>query len=574
MPSSETAPPLGVQRATPLSRATETIRGLRRELEAYRQADRIAIVGIGVRLPGGVDDLESYWQKLARGQHAMQVLPDARRGPFADEWRGLPQRGGFFDDVFGFDAEFFGLSNRQAVGLDPQHRLLLEVTWEALENGGLAPDALAGSPVAVYVGITNNEYRGWNPEVPDAYWAIGSGHSLAAGRVAYTLGLTGPAMAVDTACSSSLVAIHLAMKALRTGECDLAVAGGVNLILAPHTTRLIERTHSLSRDGACKPFDARANGFARSEGCGMVVLKRLPDAVRDGDSVHGVLLGSALNQDGKSSGLTAPNVVAQQRVIATAIVDAGLSPGQLGAVEAHGTGTALGDPIEIEALAAAVGRERDGGDVWVGTAKANFGHTESAAGVVGVIKAVLTLRHREIPPVVNFERLNPRIELAGTSIRIARELTPWRADPGRYNVGVSSFGMSGTNAHAVVGPAPAPSALRPKSGVGGFEISARTPAATCEMARRLLRRLRRLTDDEYAAFAYTVTHGRARHSIRLPVHAATRAQAIAALEHVAATPPEAVEHASAPGDAFSGNGVQRRVVDLPAYPWERVRHVP
>ncbi|WP_234331958.1 polyketide synthase [Streptomyces sp. NRRL S-87] len=579
-------------RVTPMTRAMETIRALRAELAALRGAEPVAVVGAGLRAPGGVRDLDGYWRLLAEGVDAVGPLPEERRGPFGQAWDAVPHRGGFLDDVLSFDAPFFGVAPREARAMDPQHRLLLEVAWEALDDAGIPARGATGGRTGLYVGVTGQDYREWMGGRPDAYWATGNGHWSAAGRLAQTLGLAGPALAVDTACSSSLVTVHLARQALRAGECDVAVAGGVSLVLSPLATELAARTGALSPDGLCRPFDARANGFTRSEGCGIVVLKRLSDALRDGDRVHAVLHGSAVNHDGRSSGFTAPNVLAQTRLIRAALADAGLQPADIGLVEAHGTGTSLGDPIEVEALAEALGRANSGAPVLLGSAKANIGHTESAAGVLGLLKAVLSLRHRAVPPVAHFTALNPRIDLAGTGFRVPTALEPWRAGAGAY-AGVSSFGMGGTNAHVVVGAAPEPEAPGgPVAPVTGFEVSARTPEALRTWAALLADRLASVEDGDYPAFAYTVTHGRAPLPTAVRITAGDRDEAAAALRSLAggvvpptgeASPTDAVSPADAASPAVAGlpahrspgfTDLPRRVIDLPAYPWERRRHAP
>ncbi|MFI1647766.1 polyketide synthase [Streptomyces avidinii] len=571
---------VGAARVTPVSRAMETIRALREELTALKGAQPIAVVGVGLRAPGGIDDLDGYWSALASGTDAVRPIPESRRHPFGAAWDEVPHRGGFLDEVLEFDAPFFGVAPREGRALDPQHRMLLEVVQEALDDAGIpAARAAADGATGLYVGITGQDYREWMREGPDSYWATGNGHCFSAGRLAHTLGLTGPAMAVDTACSSSLVTVHLARQALRGGECDIAVAGGVNLVLSPHGTALAARTGALSPDGVCRPFDARANGFTRSEGCGIVVLKRLSDAVRDGDRVHAVIHGSAVNHDGRASGFTAPNVLAQTRLVERALAEAGLGPADIGHVEAHGTGTALGDPIEVEALAAALGgRTGTATPVLLGSAKANLGHTESAAGVLGLIKAMLSLRHRAVPPLPHFTTLNPRIDLAGTGMRIPTELEPWPAGAGAY-AGVSSFGMSGTNAHVVLGapeerPPDAPAAAAAPVPVTGFEVSARTPAALRAYAALLAGRLAGIKDEEYAAFAYTVTHGRSALATRIRVAATDRHRAAAVLTAVAEglLPPEAEEVTAGAEPGFGE--LPRRVLDLPAYPWERRRYAP
>ncbi|SNS68614.1 Acyl transferase domain-containing protein [Actinomadura meyerae] len=570
---------------TPLTRALATIRELRRRLEEREGGGPVAIVGTGLRLPGGIGDLDGYWRMLAEGRDLVRPMPAERREPFAEEWRGLPQRGGFLDGVLDFDAGFFGISPREARHLDPQHRLLLEVAWEALEDAALPADAAAAARTGFYLGIMWQDYRDWLAGEPDAYWTTGNGHNFAAGRIAHALGLTGPTLAVDTACSSSLVAVHLAVQALRRGECEVALAGGANLILSPRSMRLVAETRSLAPDGRCKTFDARANGFTRGEGCGVVVLKRLDRALRDGDRIHAVIRGTALNQDGRAGGFTAPNVLSQVSLIETALAEAGLEPADIGYVETHGTGTSLGDPIEMEALATALGRRNGGRPLAVGALKTNAGHLESAAGVAGLVKAVLSLRERRFPPLVHFRTLNPRIDLSGTGITVPSELTDWDPAAGRH-AAVSSFGMSGTNAHIILAdprepglvedpPAPEPDGAP----AGGFEISARTGAALRALADRYAAALDGLDPADYAAFAHTATFGRTRLDVRARIEAAdpgTAARRLRALASGAEPAGVTVVRDVPAGAADDGAGVPtaRRVIDLPFYPWQRTRYAP
>jgi len=561
----DTTPP------SPLSRALDTIKRMKAQLERHGACQPLAVVGVGLRFPGGIDSLDSYWDALAGGRDLVRPMPAARKAPFAAEWDALPHKGGILDDVTSFDAAFFGISPREARALDPQHRLLLEVTWEALENAALPPDRLKAVRTGLYVGITGSDYRDWQIGAPDACWATGNGHCFAAGRIAYAMGFTGPALAVDTACSSSLVAVHLAAQALRRGECEVAVAGGVNLILSPRSTRMIKETRSLAPDGLCKTFDARANGFTRGEGCGVVVLKRLDHALRDGDRVHAVIRGSAVNQDGRSSGFTAPNVLAQIALIEAALTDAGLAPADIGLVEAHGTGTALGDPIEMEALVAALGRKNAGARLFVGSVKTNIGHLEAAAGVAGLLKVIACCARGAIPALVHYRTLNPRIDLDGTRITLPTALAPWTPDAGRF-AGVSSFGLSGTNAHMIVGPADPAPAHPAHTAVTGFELTAKTPEALRTLAARFHTRLAALPDADYGAFAYTASSGRARHAVRARVAAADKAAALAALDAIARHAPSPAV-TSGVGDAPLDE-LPRRVVELPHYPWQREHYAP
>jgi 3-oxoacyl-[acyl-carrier-protein] synthase II len=546
----------------------ETIRSLREQLDAERSSGRVAIVGVGLRAPGGIGDREAYWQALVEGRTFIGDLPEQRRLPFGQAWDGLLSRGGYLDDVLGFDAKFFGISPREARSLDPQHRLLLEVVWEAFEDAAILPAAGAGS-TGVYVGITGQDYRYWANDEPNSSWLIGNGHCFAAGRIAYTLGFQGPAMAVDTACSSSLVALHTASRALAAGDCDVAVAAGVNLVLAPRSTAEIQRTEALSPDGRCRPFDARANGFVRGEGCGALVLKRLSDAERDGDRVLAVVEASGVNQDGRSSGFTAPNVLAQAKLIESVLAAAGLTARDVGYLEAHGTGTALGDPIELEAARTALGTP--GRDWYVGSVKANVGHAEAAAGVLGLIKAVMCLQKRQIPRQAQFGTLNPRIQLADGGPAVPTETVPWKESSGRC-AAVSSFGMSGTNAHVVLSAHPG-SGSRPPSEDGaptdGFMVTGHTETALRALAARYAQSVEEV---DYAAFAYTATHGRTRLRHAVWVGADNAKAAAEALTALAEGGEDRRLSALDPAAALPGRTAVRAVTSLPSYPWERSQH--
>jgi acyl transferase domain-containing protein/short-subunit dehydrogenase/acyl carrier protein len=432
----------------------------------------IAIIGVGCRMPAGGSNPEQFWQALAEGRDGIVARP-AR--PDVGIAEGAAKRAGYLPDVAEFDPTFFGIAPREAIFMDPQHRLVLEVAWEALEDALVPADRLVGSSTGVYLGMCNYDYSAIASvaEGADGYAGTGGAASIAAGRVAYVLGFTGPAMVVDTACSSSLLSVHLAAQALRRGECGLALAGGVNLTLGPGTTTALEQLHMLSPDWRCKAFDARANGFVRGEGCGMVVLKLLEDAEADGDRILAVVRGSAVNQDGRSAGLTAPSGPAQEAVIRTALAGAGIQPDAVDYIEAHGTGTALGDPIEMHALAGVFGkRDRP---LYVGSVKTNIGHTEATAGIAGLIKAVLMLRHQAVPPSLHFEALNPHIDLAGAPITVPTALIP---SPLRY-AGISSFAFSGTNVHVVLerGPGAPPAVEVEPETPPQLMISARSPEA-------------------------------------------------------------------------------------------------
>ncbi|QKQ73737.1 type I polyketide synthase [Nostoc sp. TCL240-02] len=451
------------ERTDQLRRALVALKELRAKLDAIEQdrQEAIAIVGMGCRFPGGVNNLETYWQLLSQGIDASREIPsdrwsvDSYYTPHPDTpGKMYTRRGSFIDQVDGFDADFFGIAPREAVSIDPQQRLLLEVAWEALENAGQSTEKLEGSATGVFIGISTNDYARFHinsgdPNRIDAYSFIGCTPSVVSGRLSYVFGLQGPSLTIDTACSSSLTAIHLACESLRKRECNLALAGGVNLMLAPETTIYFCQVKALAADGRCKTFDAAADGYGRGEGCGVVVLKHLRDALADGDRILGLIRGSAVNQDGRSNGMTAPNGSAQQAVIRQALAAAAVQPQEIGYVEAHGTGTVLGDPIEIRALASVLcaGRSQDNSLI-VGSVKTNIGHLEAAAGIAGIIKVVLALQHRQIPPHLHFQKANPHIDWQELPLVIPTQLTPWTSD--RLLAGVSSFGMSGTNAHVVL----------------------------------------------------------------------------------------------------------------------------
>jgi acyl transferase domain-containing protein len=428
-------------------------------------AEPIAIVGLGCRFPGGGDSPEAFWRALADGVDAVRTVPADRWDvdSFYDPNPAAPGKmstrwGAFLDRVDGFDPAFFGIAPREAASMDPQQRLLLEVAWEALEDAGQPQGRLAGSRSGVFVAIYGSDYaqqRFANRTGIDAYTSLGTAHHLAADRLAFWLDLHGPSLAINTACSSSLVAVHLACQSLRARECDLALAGGVSLILSPDLGISLSKWGFMAADGRCKTFDARADGFVRGEGCGVVTLRRLADALGDGDRILAVIRGSAVNQDGRSSVLTAPSGPAQERVIRDALQAARVDPAWVSYVEAHGTGTAIGDPIELEALVNVVGAAGPGtGPCVVGSVKTNLGHLEAAAGVAGLIKTVLAFEHEQLPPHLHFTALNPHASLDRSRIEIDPAGRVWpRGERPRF-AGVSSFGFGGTNAHVVLEEAP------------------------------------------------------------------------------------------------------------------------
>lgn len=432
-----------------------------------RTKESIAIVGMSCRFPGGANSLDEYWQMLVDGLDTISDIPRSRFNidkyydPDVEAPHKMYVKGGaFLDSINLFDAEFFGISPREAIALDPQQRLLLEVSWEAIENSGVAADKIYGSNTGVFVGIMSHDYETMlqNSASYDDYQehvATGNLMSTAAGRISYTFGFKGPAMSVDTACSSSLVSIHLACDSLRNNSCDVALAAGVNVIASPDGFIKYSKIHALAADAHCKTFDAKADGYARGEGCGVLVLKRLSDAIANGDNVLAVIRGSAVNQDGRSSSLTAPNGIAQESLLAEALHNAKLQPYQIGYVEAHGTGTPLGDPIEIRSLGRVLKEGRNANTpLIIASVKTNIGHTESAAGVAGVIKTVLALQHKKIPPHRNLQSLNPEIHLEEIPAIIPDKLIDWLPIDGRRIAGVSSFGISGTNAHLILEESP------------------------------------------------------------------------------------------------------------------------
>ena len=555
-----------------LKEALAAVEQMQAQLEAERRraSEPIAIIGMACRFPGAATP-DAYWTLLRSGVDAVSEVPETRwdadaraRLAQAAGGKALVHHAGLLEGLDRFDPKFFGISPREATTMDPQQRLVLEVAWEALERAGQAPDRLVGSPTGVFIGITTGDYaelvKGAGPAALDVYMATGNAHNAAAGRVSYVLGLSGPAMAVDTACSSSLVAIHLASQSLRSGESRLALAGGVNVILTPDPFVVFSRWGMMAPDGRCKTFDERADGFVRSEGCGMVALKRLSDAQADGDEILAVIRGSAVNQDGASSGLTVPNGLAQQAVIRRALEVAGVPAADVTYVEAHGTGTALGDPIELEALDAALAAARPANRALVvGSVKTNLGHLESASGVAGLMKVVLALQHGEIPPHLHFGALTPRVSLRGPAPVVPTETMAWPADRPRI-AGVSSFGFSGTNAHVVLEAAPARSAStgpdeRP---VHVLALSARTEAALGELASRYAKRFETLPDDRLADACFTAAVGRARFAHRLALPVATAEQARAALRAFGPMVPARPDRGGRPRVAFlcSGQGSQ------------------
>jgi amino acid adenylation domain-containing protein/thioester reductase-like protein len=487
----------------------------------------IAIVGLSCRFPGAPNPA-AFWELLRNGVDAISEVPsdrwnvDAFHSESPDPGKVTTRWGGFLSDVDLFDPHFFGISPREAARMDPQQRLLLEVSWEALENAFIPPQSLAGTRTGVFIGISSYDYSRLleNPEMFDAYAGTGNAHSIAANRLSYVFDLRGPSMAVDTACSSSLVSVHLACQSLRNGESDMALAGGVNLILTPELTITFSQARMLSPDGRCKTFDANANGYVRGEGCGVVVLKRLSDAMRDGDNILALIRGSAVNQDGRSNGLTAPNGLAQQDVIRHALAEAQVSPQQISYVEAHGTGTPLGDPIEIASLRAVLDHEGKKGRVLIGSVKTNIGHLESAAGIAGLIKSVLALQHEAIPPHLHLKEVNPYLSLEDSRLEIGTYLRPWKRREAPRFAGISSFGFGGTNAHIVISDAPQLPAQAASETVERprhvLALSAKSEFALQEYSRAILESLESKSLQD---MAFTANTSRSHFEYRLAVQA-------------------------------------------------------
>ncbi|MBU6352149.1 MAG: type I polyketide synthase, partial [Chloroflexi bacterium] len=548
--------PLPPTQLSPVKQALLKIEELESKLQQLQSSasEAIAVIGIGCRFPGEANDPAAYWEVLRTGQNT--ICPPSLRHPHP---------GHYLREVGWFDASFFGISPREAEWMDPQQQLLLEVCVEALEHANLATSRLMGSRTGVYIGAMHQDHLQAviGQKEPNRFHGTGSESSFLAGRLSYLLGLHGPSMTVATACSSSLVTVHLACQALRAQECNLAITGGVSLILTPQADNVLAQMQATSPDGQCRTFDAGANGYGRGEGCGVLILKRLSDAQRDGDRIWALILGAAVNHDGRSGGLTVPNGAAQDMVLRQALARAQSAPQTISYVEAHGTGTKLGDPIEFRALGQVLGQERQS-PLWVGSVKTNIGHLEAAAGVAGLIKVILALHHRQIPPHLNFSQPNPFIPWQDFPIEVPVRLVDWDVE-GPRRAGVSSFGLSGINAHVVLEEAPV--VFEEERGdrrpVHLLTLSARDPQALAALCHRYLAFLQNQSVAVWGDICHTSRCGRAHHPYRLAVVASGQKEATAQLEaclvkpaatgiQVNATP----EIAPAVAFLFTGQGAQ------------------
>ncbi|QSQ13842.1 type I polyketide synthase [Myxococcus landrumensis] len=519
---------------TPLQQALLTIEKLQQKLEPAAPPDEgdIAIIGMGCRFPGGASNPERFHELVWHAGDAVTDVPADRRAlqGIHDPEPSTPgktilRRAGFVDGVDRFDAEFFRISRREAEGMDPQQRFFLEVGWEALEDAGLSPQRLKGTRTGVFVGVHARDYALISEgglEKVGAHYSTGVDASYIAGRLSYLLGLEGPCLAVDTACSSSLVAVHLACQSLRLGESTVAIAGGVKLLLAPHLSVFLSKAGALSPSQTCRAFDRDADGMVQGEGCGVVILKRKREALRDGDRILATIRASATNHDGASGGLTVPNVRAQESLYRLVLQRAGVAPEDVDYLEAHGTGTRLGDPIELEGVARVYGRGREPErPLWMGSVKPNIGHTEAAAGIAGLIKAVLVLQHRAVPPALHFEHPTTEFPWVGSGIVVARKTTPFPARPRPYRAAVSSFGMSGVNAHVLLEEHRERSPAPREEGPYLLPLSARNESALRELAGAWSSHLVKTDGAQLRDACFTAGAGRAHHDERLALVAPT-----------------------------------------------------
>ncbi|MGB3444672.1 MAG: beta-ketoacyl synthase N-terminal-like domain-containing protein [Actinophytocola sp.] len=572
---------------TYLKRTTAELRRTRERLSTLeaRNTEPIAVIGMGTRLPGEVTAPEQLWQLLAQGVDAISTMPTDRGWHLDELYHPDPdhagtyytRHGAFLRDAPGFDAEFFGITPREAVAMDPQQRLLLETAWHTLEHGGIDPTTRRGTDTGIFIGsgLQDYAYLPRSATIDEGHLLTGTADSVLSGRIAYFLGSTGPAVSVDTACSSSLVSLHLAAAALRRGECELALAGGVTIMSTPSVLVAFSRQRGLAPDGRCKAFADGADGTGFGEGAALLLLERLSDAERNNRTIWAIIRGSAVNQDGASNGLTAPNGPSQQRVIRRALADAGLRAADVDAVEAHGTGTRLGDPIEAQALLATYGQERDGRSLWLGSLKSNIGHTQAAAGAASAIKTVLALRHGQLPRTLHVDAPTSQVDWAAGDVRLLTEHVEWPEHDGPRRAGVSSFGISGTNAHMIFEeapartPAPVEPGRPPTPGPAACQLSAHTGAALRGLARRVADQVRDQPATRLSDLAHSLATSRATLACRAVIMADTRESLLGELDALASTSDNLPVTAAAssrcvfvfPGQGSQWPGMARQLVE-------------